>query len=203
MKRYFEGLRFGLLLQIAIGPICLMVFNTAKNAGFLTAMIFIIAVALVDAFYIALASVGASKVLEKSKLKNIFKYVGALVLILFGINIVLNVYEINLIPGLNFAVNSKNIFTQGLILTLSNPMTIIFWGSVLTTKIIEDKFEKNELRIFSIGLVSSTLFFLTLVALLGRLLSSFIPNNISNIINIFVGFAVVCFGVKLLINKEK
>ena len=34
MKRYFEGLRFGMLLQLAIGPMCLMVFNTAKNQGF-------------------------------------------------------------------------------------------------------------------------------------------------------------------------
>ena len=34
IQRYFSGLRFGMLLQIAIGPMCLMVFNTAKNAGF-------------------------------------------------------------------------------------------------------------------------------------------------------------------------
>lgn len=32
MKRYLEGLRFGLLLQFAVGPMCLMVFNTAKKA---------------------------------------------------------------------------------------------------------------------------------------------------------------------------
>ena len=38
IKRYFSGLRFGMLLQIAIGPMCLMVFNTAKNAGFWVAM---------------------------------------------------------------------------------------------------------------------------------------------------------------------
>ena len=34
MKRYLEGLRFGLLLQLAVGPMCLMVFNTAKNVSF-------------------------------------------------------------------------------------------------------------------------------------------------------------------------
>ena len=56
IQRYFSGLRFGMLLQIAIGPMCLMVFNTAKNAGFWVAMSLVLAVALVDAFYIALAA---------------------------------------------------------------------------------------------------------------------------------------------------
>ena len=38
LKKYFNGLKFGLLLQIAVGPMCLMVFNTAKNVGLLVAM---------------------------------------------------------------------------------------------------------------------------------------------------------------------
>ena len=93
IQRYFSGLRFGMLLQIAIGPMCLMVFNTAKNAGFWVAMSLVLAVALVDAFYIALASVGISRIMEKESVKKIFKVVGALVLILFGLNIILGVDE--------------------------------------------------------------------------------------------------------------
>ena len=29
IKKYFDGLKFGMLLQLAVGPMCLMVFNTA------------------------------------------------------------------------------------------------------------------------------------------------------------------------------
>ena len=148
MRRYFEGLKFGLLLQLAVGPMCLMVFNTAKNIGFLTAFVLVLAIALVDAVYITLAGLGASKILEKEKVKTVFKIVGSIVLIIFGINIVLNVFGINIIPGLNVEPTSKSIFIQGIILTLSNPITIIFWGSVLTAKIIEDKLEKKELIFF-------------------------------------------------------
>ena len=36
MRKYFEGLKFGLLLQFAVGLMCLMVFNTAQNMGFLS-----------------------------------------------------------------------------------------------------------------------------------------------------------------------
>lgn len=201
MKRYFEGLRFGLLLQFAVGPMCLMVFNTSKNSGFLVALSLVIAIALVDALYIFLASLGASKILKNPKIKNVMKVVGALVLILFGINTILNVFDINIVPGLNLNPSSSSAFVQGIILTLSNPITIIFWGSVLTTKLIEEKFKKKELIIFSVGLVSATLLFLTIVAILGMVLSSFISNSISNILNIIVGFLIIFFGLKLFIKK--
>jgi arginine exporter protein ArgO len=77
----------------------------------------------------------------------------------------------------------------------------VFWGSILTVKIIEEKFKKKELFIFSIGLVSSTLLFLTTVAMLGIILSNFIPDIISKILNIIVGILIFVFGIKLLIKK--
>ena len=203
IKRYFSGLRFGMLLQIAIGPMCLMVFNTAKNAGFGVAMSLVLAVALVDAFYIALASIGVSKLLEKDSVKKVFKVVGALVLILFGLNIILGVFGINLIPGLNLKPTSSSVFLQGLAMTLSNPLTIAFWGSVLTTKIIEEQFDKKELLVFSCGLVSATLLFMTFVAILGTILSNFISAGVANVLNVCVGALIIYFGLKMLLKKEK
>lgn len=122
---------------------------------------------------------------------------------LFGLNIVLNVFNINLIPVLNIKPNTTNIFIQGLILTLSNPITIIFFGNILTKKIVEDKLKKKELVIFSIGLVSSTIIFLSFIALLGTILSSSISESISNILNIIVGLLIIFFGIKVLIKKDK
>ena len=203
IQRYFSGLRFGMLLQIAIGPMCLMVFNTAKNAGFWVAMSLVLAVALVDAFYIALASAGVSRIMEKEGVRKVFKVVGALVLILFGLNIILGVFGVNLIPGLNLKPTSSSVFLQGLALTLSNPLTIAFWGSVLTTKIIEEEFGKKELLVFSCGLVSATLLFMTSVAILGTILSTFLSPSVASVLNVCVGALIMFFGLKMLLKKEK
>lgn len=97
--------------------------------------------------------------------------------------------------------NTSSAFIQGIILTLSNPITLVFWGSVLTTKIIDENFQKNELIIFSIGLVSATLLFLLVVAVSGMLLSSFIPEVVASILNIIVGVLIIFFGIRLLIKK--
>lgn len=203
MKRYFNGLKFGLLLQIAVGPMCLMVFNTAQNSGFLVAMSLIIAIAIVDAFYIILASLGVSKLLQNEKVEKYVKFFGSIILILFGLNIILNVFGITIIPAFSLKTNSSSVFIQGLILTLSNPITIIFWSSVLTGKIVEEKFNKKELITFSIGLISATLLFLTLVAVLGMILSNFISEFIMKILNIVIGMLIIFFGIKLLFKKAE
>jgi len=202
MKRYFEGIKFGMLLQFAIGPMCLLVFNTAKNVGLKTALVLIVAIASVDAFYITLASLGASKLLKKKNIQNTVKSIGAVVLVLFGLNIILNAFNIYLIPSINIKPTTTNIFFQGLILALSNPITIVFWGSVLTTKIVKDKLKKKELVIFCIGLVSATFIFQITVAVLSNFLGMFISKELSNLLNIFVGLLIMYFGVKMYIDKE-
>ena len=124
-RRYIEGLKFGMILQLAVGPMCLMVFNTAKNAGFWVAFSLVLAITLVDGVYIILAALGASKLLEKPAVKKAFRYIGGAVLILFGLNTLLGAFGKSLLPGLSLQVDSASVFLQGLVLTLSNPITIL------------------------------------------------------------------------------
>ena len=194
MKRYIEGIKFGMILQLIIGPMCLLVFHTSKNNGFLFTIPLIFVIASVDAFYITLASIGVSKIKKKKKIRKIFNLIGAIILIIFGLNTILNVFNINIIPGLNIKPTTKSIIIKGVLLALSNPITIIFWGSVLTTKIIADKMKKKDLIIFSIGLVSATLIFQFFVAALGSLLGHFIPNFLSNLLNIIIGLIIIYYG---------
>lgn len=201
-KRYLEGLKFGMLLQLAVGPMCLMVFNTAKDAGFWVAFSLVLSITLVDAVYIVLAALGASRLLEKPAVKKVFRYIGGGVLVLFGLNTLLGAFGISLLPGGGLQVDSASVFLQGLLLTLSNPITIVFWGSVLTGKIIEDDLKRGELIVFSLGLVSATLFFLSAVAGLGTVLSSFLPEAVSRGLNVLVGALIIFFGVRMMVKKE-
>ena len=202
MKKYIEGIKFGMILQLIIGPMCLLVFNTSRTKGFVFTIPLILVIALVDVIYISLACIGVSNILKKKKLIKIFKLVGALVLIIFGLNTILNVFGINIIPGFKINLTTKNAIIQGFLLALSNPITIMFWGSVLTTKIIEDKMKKKDLIKFCFGLVSATLLFLSFVAFISSLLGRFIPLSISKIINILVGILIIYFGLERIFKKD-
>ena len=127
----FTGLRFGMLLQLAVGPLCLLVFNTSMRYGFLTGLQVILAIALIDALYITLSCLGISAVINRTGVKTVIKLVGCCVLVLFGINIITSAFNLAFLPGVTLLTNFAgcSLFIQGLLLTASNPLTIIFWDT--------------------------------------------------------------------------
>lgn len=208
VKMIFKGFKFGILLQIAVGPVSIFVFNMANRNGFLQAEMSAFAVTVVDALYIILAILGISSLMEKDKVKSIFKLFGAFILIAFGINIILGVFGINIFQSVNFIKNTandglNNAFVLGFIITASNPLTIIFWAGVFATKIAEENMLRRDLTFFGIGAVASTLMSQTIFAALGSFTKKFMPNEIVSVLNVFVGILLLYFAIKLLRKNRK
>ena len=194
-----KGFRFGMLLQIAVGPVCLFIFQTAIASGFLAAESGVLGVVLVDTLYILLAILGVGTLLDKfDKTRIILKYFGAVVLVIFGLSNILGVFGISFLPGLSLAYGheSDNVFMKVLLLTLSNPLTILFWAGVFSTKLTEEKMNRVEIHLFGSGAILSTAFFLSLVAFAGSLINTFISNAIINTLNMLVGIVLIIFGIK-------
>ncbi len=202
---FFKGLKFGMLLQIAIGPVCLMAFNASSTYGFLKTVPFILAVTLVDAAFVAFSCTSVAALINKSKVKRAIKIVGCTVLVLFGAYIITTSLGMKLFSSIKFLENmtAKNLFAQGIIITAANPLTIVFWSGVFAAQIAQNNWDKKQIAYFAAGCVSSTLIFLTFIAILGSLTKSFVPSDLIKILNIAVGIAVIIFGVRLLIKKEK
>ena len=137
-----KGLRFGMLLQLAIGPMCMLVFKTATNNGFGVALSLVVAIACIDALYILLSGFAVSKFISRPRVKRALKIFGSAVLILFGGNIVLGAFGMSLFPSIKLfsATTHATIFIQGLLLTASNPLTIIFWGGVFSAQVGENNY---------------------------------------------------------------
>lgn len=198
-----KGLKFGMLLQLAIGPMAMMVFNTSTAYGFMVSLRLVLAIALIDALYISFSSFGAATLIKKSRIEKVVKLIGCFVLVLFGINTLSNVLTFSFFPDISLFsyTSSENLFVQGLLLTASNPLTILFWSSLFSTQMIENEWNKQQLLLFSVGSVSATLIFLTFIALMGSLLSSFLPDIIIQLLNVTVGIALILFGIRLLFRK--
>lgn len=200
-----KGLKFGMLLQFAVGPMCFMVFNTSTTDGFVSGLYLVFAIALVDAIYIALSCVGVAAIINRAKVKAAMKVVGCLVLVFFGANTISGVFDFSLLPkvALFSGASSKNLFVQGLLLTASNPLTIIFWSGMFSTQMIENKWNRKQLFFFAVGCVLATITFLTAVAFLGSIVSGFLPPVIVQILNVAVGIVLIYFGIRLLCKKDK
>lgn len=199
----YKGFKFGMLLQLAVGPMCLMVFNTSTTYGFLMGLSLVLAISLIDGIYIILSGLGIAAIINKENVKSAIKILGCIVLVLFGINTITGAFDFTLLPNLKLFSNitNQNFFIQGLLLTASNPLTIIFWGGVFSTQVSENNFNKKQLILFGCGCILSTLSFLTIVSFCGNMLSRFLPQIIIQILNVMVGAILIYFGVKLLLKK--
>lgn len=201
MKLLLQGLRFGMLLQLAIGPLCLLVFETAAAQGFFTALPAVCAIALVDALYIALSLLGVAALLQNTRVRTAVKWAGCAVLVLFGANAVLGALDISLLHALSLfshAQEGSGVFLKALLLTISNPLTILFWGGVLSARASEHNYARKELTLFATGCVCATLLFLAAIAALGGIAGGFLPDIVLRILNVGVGVALIYFGVRLL-----
>lgn len=200
-----KGFKFGMLLQLTVGPVCLFIFQSALAQGFYTAETGVLGVFLVDGLYILAALLGIASIIDKRNVQSVLKIFSSLVLFIFGTNMILSQLDVHIWPVLSFEenFNSNSVFFRTFFLTVSNPLTILFWAGVLGSKIAEDNLQRKELYIFGLGALFSTLVFLTLVALIGSFAKLIVNQLLIQILNLFVGILLILFSLKLFIKNKK
>jgi threonine/homoserine/homoserine lactone efflux protein len=199
-----RGLRFGMLLQIAIGPIALFIFHNATISGVLPTLSGVLGVTLVDGLFILAAIFGIGTLLEKKEsCKKTLKNFGNVVVILFGTTTIIGVLGIDLIP--NFGIInqpvSNSIFFKAIILTIANPVTIIFWAGVFSSKLSDENMNLKNMYLFGFGALLSTVISLTFITLIGYFTSVFLSQIILNYLNIIVGATLIFFGIYSIVKK--
>ena len=196
------GLRFGMLLQLSIGPVFVLVLQTAVGGGFFAAEGAVLGAVLIDAVYIMAAIFGLGALISRSeRVRRALQFIGAGVLVLFGLFTVLGAAGVCVLPRLALPANAGSAFLKGLLLTLSSPLTIVFWAGVFAAKMGEEQMGQNQAFLFGLGAVFSTLLFLTLIALLGGTLGGFVSGTLMNALNALVGLLLIGFGVRTALKK--
>jgi len=195
MKIFRNGLVTGLVLQLAIGPVFFFIINLALQKSIFDGLVGTLAVTIVDYFYITLAILGIGKLLENKKIKKVFGIVSSVVLIIFGIFIIKEMTS----SGISTTVitNSTNLlssFASVFLLTISSPMTIVFFTSIFTAKALEYNYSKKELLVFGFGTGMATLLFMGTSVILFSLIKGSVPLLLIQILNIIVGCLLIGYG---------
>ncbi len=197
-----KGFRLGMLLQIAVGPVCAFIFQAAAADGFWPAEEGVAGVVLADAFYIFAALLGVGTLLDrKPGLRCALKYGGAALMALFGIWLLMGAAFPGMLPVFRPATR-VGMFAGALLLTLSSPLTIVFWAGVFAQRAAEQSVTRRGLMLYGLGAVLSTLVFLTAIAALGGILRGFLQDTAVRVLNGVVGAVVVGFGVRAAVKRE-
>lgn len=194
-----DGLYTGFLIQLAIGPIFFYIINLSLQKTLFDGLMGVLAATVVTYIYIALSAFGIGKMLEKEKVKKIFGIVSSIVLIIFGGIII---WEAINTGDIKMVVNTTNpfaSFTSVFLLAISNPLSVVFFTGLFSTKAIEYNYTKNELYFFGLGTGLSTLIFMGGAVLMFSFLRGVIPLIVMQALNILVGGLVIGYGVIRLV----
>lgn len=195
----YKGFLFGLTLQIAVGPVFFAVLNRALQYGFQSALAMTAGVALADAIYIAVSFTGINTLLMVPAVSKLMAYLAAAVLIIIS----LSYFHSTSLPDgstYNPVIAKRSSFTLGLKLTLSNPLTIVFWGCTFGGLMASSHMSRLELMFFAIGCVLSTLVFLSTASLLSQPLKQLLKPRALQVMNYLVGLFLVGFAIKIALS---
>ena len=200
-----KGFKFGLLLQFAVGPVCLFIFQTAIASGLRAALTGVMGVTLVDSLFIAAAILGLGTLLKANpRIQNSIRFFGGSIVILFGLSTLLGAFGISFLPSFSLTQGDPTkIFTHTMLLTLSNPLTILFWAGVFSAKLAEEDLDQSDMVKFGLGAVLSTLLFLTTISIFGSSISLYISPFILRFFNGAVGLILIGFGLRTGKGREE
>ena len=195
-----QGLAFGMLLQLSVGPVCLGVFQKGLSGRLAPALWMVLGVALADGLYIALALAGVTALLEISALRIALGLLGAATLAWFGWRTLRSAASVaKPASGGEGALGSLR---YGFVLTLTNPLTALFWTGVFAG-LAAGSFgaDRAAATAFGLGCVGATLLFLTGVATSGRALGRLLASPAALLwLNRAVGAFLIAFALKLAVD---
>lgn len=195
MKMLINGLLTGLTLQLAIGPVFFFIVNLSLQKTILDGFAGVLAVTLVDYIYITLSIFGIGKVLDHKKTKQTFGTISSSILIIFGMLMLKDV--IAGVVSNSSIITSTDIFSSFasvFFLTISSPMTIIFFTSLFTAKAVEYSYTKKELLLFGLGTGLATFVFMGLSVILFSLIKGTVPLILIQTLNGIVGCLLIGYG---------
>jgi threonine/homoserine/homoserine lactone efflux protein len=193
-----DGLLTGLMLQLAIGPVFFYILGITLESDYFNTLSGILGITIADFLYITLSVFGIGRVFQNKRNEMILGIISSIVLIIFGFQILYKSFSF-----INF--HSANIlyywtpvksFSCGFLLTLSNPLTILFWTGIFSARAIEKKYNQKQLLSFGMGAGFSTLLFLSLSMLIISILKTSIPNLAIQILNFAVALLLLFYGFK-------
>lgn len=195
-KALKNGLITGLFFQLALGPVFFFIVNLTLQKTIYDGFAGALAATIADFTYITLALLGIGKLLEKKKTRKLFGILSSIILVIFGLIIINSVLGKGITT--NLEIGSSNVlssFLSVLILTLSSPITIVFYTSIFTARAIEYNYKKKQLYTFGFAVGLTTLIFMSLTVIIFSIFQGAIPRVVIQILNLMVGVLLIGYGV--------
>lgn len=196
MDIVLNGLKYGLLLCVLIGPVFFALIQNSIEKGFYSGLFMAIGIALSDAFYITITYLGISQLTQNEQFNMWLGGIGGTILVGFGI-----FYLFKPVPtsGLKQRHEEETKWFQqilkGFLLNGINPFVLFFWIGIVSSVSLD--YTTNEAVSFFIVLVATVFIVDILKSYFAVKLAQIVTPRFMKIMNRVVGVALILFSVRL------
>jgi threonine/homoserine/homoserine lactone efflux protein len=194
-----NGITFGLLLAVMLGPVFFTLLQTSLHEGFKAGVYLAFGVLLSDAGLITVCYTFASLVRLIDSHHTAMSLVGGILFIGFGIYNFFHKIKLKEVDDNKKTVHAQFVL-KGFLLNLLNPAVFFFWLGVVGLVSVKENYSRAHEILF---------FGSTLITVFSTdLLKSFVSHRIKNILkpnvilwlNRGIGLVLIGFGIRMLFN---
>jgi L-lysine exporter family protein LysE/ArgO len=194
MHLFLLGLLLGFGAAVPIGPMNVEITRRNLRFGTRYGLSFGLGACSADLVYLILIALGALVLLQHPLVLRAVGLTGALILTWFGINAI----RLKAIKAKNDQSVPPSLFknySQGLMLTLLNPITIIFWGSVSSHIVISADQHLTSIFLAGLGVAIATISWASGLNLVLHLTKHKLSDSFIHRINVLGGVILLLFAM--------
>ena len=186
------GATLGLSVAAPFGPVSLICIQQSLNRGYRYGMVSGLGAATSHGIFATAAIAGAGAVsLALTPWSNTIRLLSALVLVWLGIRTIL---KGRVVEGPTRAITMRMAYASTLILSLSNPMTIIPYLA-LATMAVEEDMGSHALSLWSIpGVMMAAATWYSGISFVATIIRSGISPGMAKLLNLVAGGSLIVFG---------
>ena len=186
---FLEGIVYGLVLMLIIGPSFFYLIRVSIKKGFIRAVAFACGIMVSDLLVIAAIFLGLSKFLEQESYQTIASFIAGVVIFILGIRNLTaarhappevedDLDDETKAPNGGQAMLSRiglfGFFLKGIAINGMNPFTVVLWITVLATVTARNDYTTADFTLFLGGLIT--------VIMTADFLKAYLAHKLSNIL---------------------
>lgn len=197
MNSIFTYIFLGVSLAAPIGPVNAAQLDKGLRLGFGHAWIFGVGALVADICYMLLVYMGMIHFIEQPMMQAFLWLFGFFVLTYTGIESLLKSGKSTFVDGSRGKATLLRSWTSGFLLSISNPLTILFWlgiyGSVLAKT--ASSFSSSQLAVYSAAIICGILLWDVFMATISSLARNLLHTNFLVVISIISSLSMIGFGI--------
>lgn len=198
MAPFFNGVLFGLLVTVLIGPVFFSLIQTSIEKGIKSGVSMAVGITLSDAVYIFLVYLGVSPYLDEPRFEIALGVFGGIIMFCFGLySIIKPVPQRVVLQTIKGKNNIAKQVAKGFMLNGINPFVLIFWVGMVSMGSINYEYSTYEITFFFLGILSTVFSTDIIKAYIAHKLRHIVTERFLRIMNRLVGVALFLFGLKL------